>query len=244
MKGKVYIIGAGPGDPKLLTLKAIEALEDSDIVLYDRLINPKILKYLKPKTKTIYVGKNLGEQQEKQDMILELLKELTDEGFKVARLKSGDPFILGRGAEEVLWLLELGVNVEVIPGVSSCTGVPTGALIPLTMRGYSSSFSVLSGSKCSGEINWESYTDVESLVILMGVKNRECIANELIKAGRNPEESVVFVEKGGWEEEKIIFSSLKEVSLGLVEVSSPAVFIIGKVVEVGKVLRKGVSVRC
>jgi len=114
MKGKVYIVGAGPGDPKLLTLKALEVLQSSDVVLYDRLVNPEILKFLKPETKSVYVGKEIGEQEEKQEFILGLMKELSLEGKKVTRLKGGDPFIFGRGAEEALYLMELGIDVEII----------------------------------------------------------------------------------------------------------------------------------
>ncbi len=238
MKGKVYIVGAGPGDPKLLTLKALEVLRGSDVVLYDRLVNPEILHLLRSGTKTIYVGKKEGEQEERQEMILNLMEEFVREGYKVTRLKGGDPFIFGRGAEEVLYLLERDIEVEVVPGISSCIAVPELAGIPLTLRGCSSAFAVVSGRRCRGEVRWSDYAKVDTLVILMGVGNRDCIARELIKAGRDPEELVAFVEKGTWKEERVIFSTLGSVAEGLVEVDPPAVFVVGRVVEFAKTLKK------
>ncbi len=243
MKGKVYIVGAGPGDPKLLTLRALEVLQSSDVVLYDRLVNPEILEFLKPGTKSVYVGKEAGEQEEKQEFILGLMKELSLEGKKVARLKGGDPFVFGRGAEEALYLMGLGIDVEIIPGVSSCIAVPELSGIPLTMRGYSS-FAVVSGEKCMGEVNWSDYTNIETLVILMGVRNRECIASELIKAGRDPEEPVAFIEKGTWKDERFITSTLQAVAEGSVEINPPAVFLVGRVVEIANILKNSKGARC
>lgn len=241
MKGKVYIVGAGPGDPKLLTLKAFEALRNSDVVLYDRLVNPEILHLLRSGTKTIYVGKKRGEQEERQEMILSLIEEFVCEGYKVTRLKGGDPFVFGRGAEEVLYLLERDIEVEVVPGISSCIAVPELAGIPLTLRGCSSAFAVISGRKCRGEVEWSDYVKVDTLIILMGVGNRDCIARELIKAGRSPEEPVAFVEKGTWKEERVVFSTLGRVAEGLVEVNPPAVFVVGRVVEFAKILKKSLE---
>ncbi len=242
MKGKVYIVGAGPGDPKLLTLKALEVLKNSDVVLYDRLVNPEILRLLKTGTRTIYVGKTKGEQEEKQEMILNLMEELVCEGYRVVRLKGGDPFVFGRGAEEVFYFLERNIEVEVVPGIPSCIAVPELAGIPLTFRGCSSAFAVVSGRKCKGEVQWSNYVNVDTLVILMGVENRDCIARELIKAGKSPEEPVAFVEKGTWKEERVIFSTLEKVAEGVVKVNPPAVFVIGKVVEIAKILKKSAEV--
>ncbi len=237
MRGKVYIVGAGPGDPKLLTLKALEALRDCDVVLYDRLVNPDILLFLKPGTRTVYVGREAGDREEKHSFTLTLLEEFASGGYRVARLKGGDPFIFGRGAEEVLYLLERGIEVEVIPGISSCIAVPELAGIPLTLRGHSSAFAVVAGRKCGGEVDWSGFVRVDTLVILMGVGNRDCIAKELIKAGRSPQEPVVFVERGTCRDERVIFSTLEQVAEGIVQVNPPAVFVVGKVVEFARILK-------
>ncbi len=233
--GKLYIVGAGPGDPKLITLRAYEVLREADVVLYDRLVNPEILSYTKPSATALYVGKEVGEQHRKQKLIYRLTERYLAAGLKVVRLKGGDPFIFGRGAEELIYFVERGVEVEVVPGISSCTGVPELVGIPLTLRGCSSSFTVVAGNDENAD--WSVYRKVGTLVILMGVRNRRRIATELIKAGRAPEEPVAFVEKGTWKEEKVIFSTLAEVAEGAVEVSPPALFVVGRVVEFAKTFR-------
>ncbi|WP_461831763.1 uroporphyrinogen-III C-methyltransferase, partial [Aquifex sp.] len=158
----------------------------------------------------------------------------------VVRLKGGDPFIFGRGGEEALFLERNGIPYELIPGVSSFYAVPEYGGIPLTFRGVSSSFAVVTGHETVGKrkyINWKSFKDIDTLVILMGVKNRKRIAKELIDAGRNPEEPVAFIEKGTTEEQRIILTTLKEVSEQPPEVNPPAVMVVGKVVNFHGILR-------
>lgn len=237
MKGKVYLVGAGPGDPELLTLKAMRVLKTANYVLYDRLVNPRILELTS--AKRVYVGKEIGEQDKVYRRTVRLMKHLALSGYRVVRLKGGDPFILGRGAEEMLELLSSGIPVEVIPGVSSCTGVTTASLIPLTYRNVSSSFCVVSGRKADGNFNWEDYSKVETLVVLMGAKGSKRMARSLIESGRDPKEPVAVLESVGWEGERVYFSRLEDLSKGL-DINPPAVIVVGKCVEIGKKLREEV----
>ncbi len=231
--GKVYIVGAGPGDPELITLKALKVLKKADVVLYDALIDKSVLEFAPPTAIKLYVGKREGRHSFKQEEINELLYKYALVYGNVVRLKGGDPFIFGRGGEEVIYLASRGVEVEVIPGVSSVNASAATALVPLTHRGVSSSFTVITGHE-PRKINWECLKSVETLVILMGIKNKEEIATALIKTGRDEKEEVVFVEKATTPEEKVIFSNLKEVSEGKVNVETPAVMIVGKVVSLAR----------
>ncbi len=230
--GKVYIVGSGPGDPDLLTLKAYRVLREADAVLYDALVSEEIISIVPERALKLFVGKREGRHTLPQEEINRLLLELSRRHTKVVRLKGGDPFIFGRGGEEVLFLLRHGIEVEVVPGVSSATAGPLSALIPLTYRGISSSFAVINGH---GEgVDWEKVSGADTLVILMGVKRRRDIAKELIRAGRNPSEPVAFVEKATTPEERILFSTLGEVAEKPPPVETPAVIIVGKVVDVGR----------
>ncbi len=236
MRGKLYIVGAGPGDPGLLTLRAYELLRSADVVLYDRLVSPEILELVNPGAELVYVGKRIGEQERKQALIYRLVEKFLSQGRDVVRLKGGDPFIFGRGAEELLRFTDLGYEVEVVPGISSCIGVPELAGIPLTLRGCSSSFAVVAGNR--EDTDWSLYSGVDTLVILMGVTGRERIAKKLIESGRDPSEPVAFVEKGTWREERVVIATLRETAEGLVDVKPPAVFVVGRVVSFTHRLRK------
>ena len=225
------MIGAGPGDPELLTLRAVRALGEADVVLYDRLVDERTLAFANPKAERIYVGKHHGEQERTQSQIFELIRSHALAGKTVARLKGGDPLIFGRGGEEWALALESGIEVELIPGVSSAMAVPALAGIPLTYRQISQNFAVITGHCHEGQaLEWAKYAGIDTLVILMGVKNRVFIAESLITAGRDPEEPVAFVERGTTAQERVVESTLREVSLGRVEVHNPAVFVVGKIV--------------
>ncbi|GAB6065994.1 uroporphyrinogen-III C-methyltransferase [Aquifex pyrophilus] len=239
--GKVYIVGAGPGDPELLTLKAYRILKKADVVLYDRLVNEDILNYVNPLAKLVYVGKEDGKHTIPQEEINRLLLFYAKLYKNVVRLKGGDPFIFGRGGEEALFLERNGIPYELVPGVSSFYAVPEYGGIPLTFRGISSSFAVVTGHETVGKrkyVNWKAFKDIDTVVILMGVKNRRRIAKELINAGRNPYEPVAFVERGTTEDQRIVISTLKEVSENPPEVNPPAVMVIGNVVNLHKVLKE------
>lgn len=229
--GKVYLAGAGPGDPGLLTVKATHALAAADVVLYDRLVGPEILALANPSAELVYVGKQEGEQHVMQERIFQLLLEYALQGKTVVRLKGGDPLVFGRGAEEWALLQEKGIEVELIPGVSSAMAVPGLAGIPLTYRNISQSFAVVTGHCREGlEQEWTKFASVDTLVVLMGVKNRAFIAQALINAGRDPRQPVAFIERGTTAHERIVESDLASVAAGKLDVENPAIFIIGEVV--------------
>jgi uroporphyrin-III C-methyltransferase len=229
--GKLYIIGAGPGDPELLTLKAVRCLRLCDVVLHDRLVNPEIVALSRPGAELINVGKHEGEQEHTQARILDLICTRTLAGKTVGRLKGGDPLVFGRGAEEWSFALKLGIEVELIPGVSSAIGVPGLAGIPLSYRNISQSFAIITGHCHQGRAQeWQRYAAVDTLVILMGVQNRAFIAQSLIAAGRDPDQPTAFIERGTLPGEAIVESTLREVAEGRADVQSPAVFVVGEVV--------------
>ncbi|MFZ0593800.1 MAG: uroporphyrinogen-III C-methyltransferase [Bryobacteraceae bacterium] len=228
--GKVFLVGAGPGDPGLLTVKALRILERAEVVVYDRLVSTDILA-LASRALLIDGGKRQGEQEQIQDEINRLLVEHARAGRKVVRLKAGDPMIFARGAEEWEHLLRHGIEVEVVPGVSSALAVAPLAGIPLTCRGIAASFAVVAGHRESFmRTDWTQYARLDTLVILMGVENREYIAESLIRCGRSPLQPVAFIENGTTPRERIVEATLSEVAAGRVEVNPPAVFIIGEVV--------------
>ena len=232
--GKVYLVGAGPGDPELLTLKALRLIKSADVILYDRLINQEILLFAKPDCELVYVGKEDGKHTIEQEKINELLLKYAHTREVVVRLKGGDPFIFGRGGEEALFLVEHGIEFEVVPGVSSFYSVPAHAGIPITFRGISSSFAVITGHedprKEKSNIDWESLKGINTLIILMGVSRRKEIAKRLIEVGRDPKEPVAFIENGTTERQRVILTDLYELSTNPPEVSPPAIMVVGEVV--------------
>ena len=231
--GKVYLVGAGPGDPELLTLRALRILKEADVVLYDRLISEDVLSYTKPNCALIYVGKKDGKHSLPQEEINALMVKLASSHRVVVRLKGGDPFVFGRGGEEALYLREHGIECEIVPGVSSLYSVPAYGGIPLTFRGLSSSFAVVTGHEAVGKlkrVNWKAFSGVDTLVILMGVRNRQRIAKELIDAGRDKEEPVAFIEKGTTQDQRVVISTLGEVACSPPNVNAPAVMVVGEVV--------------
>ena len=232
--GKVYLIGAGPGDPELLTLKALRLIKSAEVILYDRLINQEILLFAKPDCELVYVGKEDGKHTIEQEKINELLLRYAHTKEVVVRLKGGDPFIFGRGGEEALFLAEHGIEFEIVPGVSSFYSVPAYAGIPITFRGISSSFAVITGHedprKEKSSIDWESLKGINTLIVLMGVSRRKEIAKRLIEVGRDPKEPVAFIENGTTEKQKVILTDLYELSTNPPEVSPPAIMVVGHVV--------------
>jgi uroporphyrin-III C-methyltransferase len=228
--GKVYLVGAGPGDPGLLTVKALRILEHADVVIYDRLVSPEILA-LNQRGLLIDGGKHQGEQERIQSEINQLMVHHASRGLTVVRLKSGDPMVFARGAEEWEYLVRHGTEVEVVPGVSSALAVPSLAGIPLTCRGMAASFAVIAGHRQNLiEADWSQYAHVDTLVVLMGVENRGYIAESLIKAGRDKSQPIAFIERGSTRRQRVVESSLAAVAAGKLEVEAPAVFVIGNVV--------------
>lgn len=227
---KVYLVGAGPGDPDLLTVKAERILRMADAVLYDRLVSAEVLAVASPGAELIYVGKHEGEQESTQKLIFDLMVDHARRGRLVVRLKGGDGCVFGRAGEEWLALARAGIDVEVVPGISSALAAPTLAGIPLTFRDVSRGFAVVTGH-CAGRTpaDWRDWARVDTLVILMGVKNRAAIAGELIDAGRSGDEPAVFVERASTADQRVVETTLGEVARGGVAVEAPAVFVIGEV---------------
>ncbi len=238
-RGKLYLIGAGPGDPELLTLKAVRALREADVILYDRLVSEQTLLHARPESEKIYVGKHQGEQERTQADIFSLIVSKALEGKIVARLKGGDPMIFGRGGEEWAVAEDQGIEVELIPGVSSAIAVPALAGIPVTFRGLAQSVTIITGHGQEDSPNWPAYAQADTLVILMGVKNRVAIARSLMEAGRRPHEPVAFIERGTTTRQTVVESTLELVAQGLVQVHNPAVFVVGEVVKLRSTLVHG-----
>jgi uroporphyrinogen III methyltransferase/synthase len=236
-QGKVYLIGAGPGDPGLLTVKAKECIEKADVVVYDFLANEAFLDYAAAKAELIYVGKKGGSHTRTQEEINRIICNKAGEGLKVARLKGGDPFIFGRGGEEAQELVKSGISFEIIPGVTSAIAVPAYAGIPLTHRDFTSTVAFITGhedpAKEESNIDWEKLaTGAGTLVFLMGVGNLSKIARELINQGRSPDTPVAVIQQGTVARQKTIEGRLSDiVDLAKREdIEPPAIIVVGDVV--------------
>lgn len=227
--GKVYLVGAGPGDPELLTLKAARLIGAADVIVYDRLVSAEVLTLARLDAKIIFAGKRQGEQEEIQSEIYRLLEKHAARVETVVRLKGGDPMVFGRGAEEWMYLKARGIDVELVPGVSAALAVPALAGIPLTCRGVAASFAVIAGHRQNLQpAEWKQYRDIDTLVVLMGVENRVSIANNLMLAGRRPDEPVAFITRGSTDRQQVVTATLS--TLAEASVESPAIFVIGEVV--------------
>lgn len=233
--GKVYITGAGAGDFELLTLKGKRVLQEADCVIYDRLINKRILSFAKKRTEMIYLGKENTEGGLIQSEINKTIVEKALEGKTIVRLKGGDPFIFGRGGEEIEEIVKYNIPFEIIPGITSAISVPEYAGIPLTHRGISKSFHVFTGmtAKENDFHDFETMARLEgTLVFLMGVKNLGLIADELIKYGKNSDTPVAVIEKGTTGQQRVITDVLGTVkqTVEKEKIMPPAVIVIGDVV--------------
>ncbi|MCI7222845.1 uroporphyrinogen-III C-methyltransferase [Fusobacterium sp.] len=234
-KGKAYIIGAGPGDFELLTLKAKRVIENADCIIYDRLISPNILDLPKSTAELIYLGKENTEGGLIQDEINQTLVKKCLEGKNVARVKGGDPFVFGRGGEEIDALVENGISFEVIPGITSSISVPAYAGIPVTHRGLARSFHIFTGHTMENG-KWHNFENIAklegTLVFLMGVKNLDLIVSDLIKNGKSSKTPVAIIEKGATRKQRVSVGTLENI-LKIAEknkIKSPAITIIGEVV--------------
>jgi uroporphyrinogen III methyltransferase / synthase len=235
--GKVYIIGAGPGDAGLITLKAIECLRLADVVVYDNLVNEELLKYAPDKARFIYAGKKGGDHTLSQDDINDLLVQEAQASNTVARLKGGDPFIFGRGGEEAERLVEDNIPFEVVPGVTSAIAVPAYAGIPLTHRSLTSTVAFITGhedpAKDKSDIDWQALAGIGTLVFLMGVKNIGQITEALISCGKLPDTPAALIRRGTTPQQEIITGTLGTI-VELAQArkfSPPAIFVVGKVVD-------------
>ena len=246
VSAKVYLIGAGPGDPGLLTLRGKEILESADVVVYDRLVSPAILGMCNPKAKMVDVGKMPTHHKVKQSEINKLLAQFAKENPAgvIARLKGGDPFVFGRGGEEALELVGAGVEFEVVPGITSAISVPAYAGIPVSHRGIATSFHIITGHE-KAESNGELSLDFETLaknqgtlIFLMGIANMDFIAKRLMECGKDPKTPLAFIEKGTTPYQRTVMATLETAGETIVRenVTAPAITIMGGVVELGKTL--------
>ena len=236
-KGKVYLVGAGPGDPGLLTLRAKECIERADVIIYDYLANEAFLAYANDTAELIYVGKKGGSHTKSQEEINRLICDKAKEGLNIVRLKGGDPFIFGRGGEEAQELVKADIPFEIVPGVTSAIAVPAYAGIPLTHRDYTSTVAFITGhedpSKEESDINWERLaTGVGTLVFLMGVGNLGKIAEELINNGRSPDTPAAVICRGTVAGQKTIEAKLRDIAdIAKREgIKPPGIFVVGDVV--------------
>ena len=244
--GKVYLVGAGPGDPGLLTLKGKTLLECADVVVYDALISPAILAMINPHAKQIHAGKRRGQHSLPQAEINQLLIREAQTHAVVVRLKGGDPFVFGRGGEEMQDLLAANVPVEIIPGITSGIAAPAYAGIPLTHRDCSSSVTFVTGHEQSGKyrpsVNWDAIAQAsETLVIYMGVHNLPNIVGKLLAAGRSPETPIALIRWGTRPEQSELSGTLSTIIaiLTAAEFTAPAIAIIGDVVTLKHQLSPG-----
>jgi len=234
-EGVVYICGAGPGDAKLMTVRAMELLKTCDVVLYDRLVSNEVINEISVTSEKIYVGKKVGDLSKDQAKINSLMARHARLGKRVLRLKGGDPFTFGRGAEEAEYLFSKKVKFEIIPGISSAIACPAYAGIPLTHRKYSSSIVIATGhedpTKSNVRIDWKSIGRADTIVILMGLDNLEHISKTLVKTGLNKKTNVAIIENGTTKQQRCLHANLENVVLKVKEanVKPPAVIVIGRV---------------
>jgi uroporphyrinogen III methyltransferase/synthase len=237
MKGKVYLVGAGPGDPQLITLKGIEVLRRAQVVIYDYLVNPGLLDYIPEGAELFYAGKHGSEHTLSQDQIIDLIIAKAQENKTVVRLKGGDPFIFGRGGEEGEKVVEAGIEVEVVPGITSAVAVPAYAGIPLTHRKYTSTVAIITGhedpTKPTSQIQWDKIsTAVGTLVFLMGVKNIPKIVQSLLAHGRSPDTPAAVIRCGTTSNQQTVVSNLADIVQKVEKegIRPPAILIVGEVV--------------
>ena len=231
----LIIVGAGPGNPELITIKGVQALRQADVVLYDALASTELLEFTNPGCKKVYVGKRKGKKEFSQEEIHQLIVFYATRYGCVVRLKGGDPYVFGRGHEELEYAVRRGVQVEVIPGVSSALAAPAAAGIPLTKRGVNESFWVITGTLASGEISSDIKFAAQSsatVVILMGMTNLEQIAL-LFSDARSPLEPVAIIQQATLPDQRVVKATAGTIYAVVAEenISSPAVIVIGKVVE-------------
>lgn len=240
-KGKVWLVGAGPGDVELLTLKAWRILNIADVVLYDALVSQDILKLIPKEAEKIAVGKRAGKHSAAQDQINQLLVTKAYTRKNVVRLKGGDPFIFGRGGEELQILVEAGVEFEVIPGITAASGTSSYAGIPLTHRDYAQGVTFITGH-CQLEsrpVDWQSYANPNNtLVVYMGILNADIIRQGLLDTGRSPQTPVAIVSKATTKEQRCFIGRLGELEQLAAdpELHMPALMIIGEVVALSESL--------
>ena len=239
--GKVYLTGAGPGDMELLTLKALRVIKEADVIIYDRLANPQILKEAKDGCEFVYVGKEDGRHIMPQDDINETIYQNALKHKNVVRLKGGDPFVFGRGGEEANYLHKRGIKFEIIPGITSSISAPAYAGIPVTHRGVAVSFRVVTGhespDKKVSQIPWNNFKSDDTIVFLMGLHNLDKISQKLIEIGKPKDYPCAVISKGTTSEQQVVVGTLQDIVQKSKDVPTPALIVVGKVVELREQLK-------
>jgi uroporphyrin-III C-methyltransferase len=230
----VYLVGAGPGDPRLITVRGLELLRRADFIAYDRLVSEELLAEAPPWAKLVFVGKAPGNHCIPQREISALLIDAARRGLAVVRLKGGDPFVFGRGGEEAIALAAAGIPFEIVPGVSSALAVPAVAGIPLTHRGLASSFAVVTGHDEASRgtpTRWEELASaVDTLVLLMAVASLERVTAALVAHGRPTTTPVAVIRLGTTPQQEVVCGTLADIAERAAGIEPPAVVVIGKVV--------------
>ena len=243
MTGKVYLVGAGPGDPKLITLKALEAIKKADVVLYDRLIGKGIVDMIPKSAKKIYVGRDIGDDYHHQNYTNSLMLKLAKTKKNIVRLKGGDPFIFGRGGEEAEFLKLHRTKFEIIPGITSAIGSAEYSGIPLTHRDYASSVVFVTGhedaKKKKESVKWKKLaTSVDTIVIMMGLSRLDVICKNLISGGRDKKTPVAVIQDGTTSKQKMVKGNLSNIShiVRQAKIRPPSIIIVGKVVNLSEII--------
>lgn len=239
--GQVCLVGAGPGDPDLLTLRALRLIQNADIIVYDRLVFPSILDYARRDAELLYVGKKSALHTVPQDQINQILVDLAKSGKMVVRLKGGDPFIFGRGGEEIELLIKEGISFQVVPGVTAASGCSTYAGIPLTHRDYSQSCILVTGHLKNGgiDLNWNTLVQPnQTVVFYMGVANIERVCEELMNHGMSPEMPVAIVQKGTTKNQQVFTGTVSNIAeiVKQNDIKPPSLIIVGEVVKLHRKL--------
>ena len=240
--GKIFLVGAGPGDPNLLTVKAEKLLKTAEVVIYDRLVSQDILNLIPESAEKIYVGKRTGKHIVSQEKITDILVQTALAGKNAVRLKGGDPFVFGRGGEEAEALVDSKIEFEIVPGVSSSVVAPMYAGIPLTHRDYASSVAIVTGHRAGdGErtVDWAKIASaVDTIVILMGIESLEEIVKKLFEGGLSPATLVAIIEKGTSNRQRTVTGKIETIvkDAEAANIQPPAVIVIGEVVSLGRKL--------
>lgn len=238
VNGKVYLVGAGPGDPKLITVYGLECIQRADVIAYDRLVNKELLKHAKSSARLIYCGKEPGRHGLIQDEINELLVNEGLKGHCVVRLKGGDPFVFGRGAEEAAVLKKAGVPFEIVPGITAGIAAPAYAGIPVTHRDFATSFAIVTGhgraEKGQDFLDWASLKGIDTIAFYMSVGNIDHIAAQLIRHGKPCDTPVAVIECGTMEGQRTLTATLETVAACIhsENIRNPAMILVGDVVKV------------
>ncbi len=240
--GKVVLVGAGPGDPDLLTVRAARLIAEADVLVYDRLIQSGVLALAKPTAEKIYMGKEHGHATRQEEIHRLLVKE-AHAGKSVVRLKGGDPFLFGRGGEEIEYLAEHGIAFDVVPGVSSCLSAPLSANIAVTHRDAASAVTIVTGHSADGHedrVDWEAVARIGTAVFLMGVHNVATIASKLIAAGRSPETPAAMIQMAFCEGGRVVTATLGSIAdeVRRAAIEPPATLVVGEVVRLRERLRQ------